>query len=372
MIRKRQWSQVFTFLCALAVCACQQAPVQHPEAEYAMLTVKRSHQTLKSSYSAAIRGKQDIEIYPQVSGFITKMNVEEGDKVKKGTVLFVIDQVPFQAALQTAVANVEAAAAAVANAELSYSSKKELFAQHVVSEFDLKTSENMLLSAKAQFAQMKALELNARNNLSYTEVKSPSDGVVGILPYRIGALVSPSLPKPLTTISDNTSMYAYFSMNESQLLALTRTFGSKEEIIRSMPAVELMLNDRSVYEVPGKIETISGIIDRTTGTVNIRASFANEKGILYSGSSANVVLPVVRENVCVIPQIATFEIQDKVFVYKVIDGKATSFVVKVTPVNGGRDYIVTEGLSEGDVIVAEGVGLLREGTPVRMKSEKEA
>lgn len=373
MKKNRRVLQIMTIVCSLAVCACQQPPMQEqPVSEYQMLRVSTSTQNISSTYSAAIKGKQDIEIYPQVSGAITRLLVEEGDAVKKGQVLFVIDQIPYQAALQTAVANVQAAQASVATAQLTYNSKQALFAEHVISEFDLKTSENALLSAKAQLAQMQALELNARNNLSYTQVKSPSDGVVGTLPYRIGALVSPSLQKPLTTISDNTCMYAYFSLNETQLLALTRTFGSKEEIIRSLPAVELVLNDRSIYEGKGKIETISGIIDKNTGTVSVRAAFPNEKGILYSGSSASIVLPGVREDVCVIPQIATFEIQDRVFVYKVIDGRAQSFPVKVTPVNGGREYIVSEGLQPGDVIVAEGVGLLREGTPVKEKSKKEA
>ena len=260
-------------ICAFAVSSCQKAPVAQAEPEYGVLTVASSHQTVSTTDTAAIKGKQDIDIYPQVSGFITKMYVEEGDRVKKGQLLFVIDQLGYQAALQTALANVQAAEAAVATAELTYTSKKELFAQNVVSNFDLKTAENNLLSAKAQLAQMKAMEVNARNNLSYTEVKSPSDGIVGILPYRIGALVSPSSPKPFTTISDNTQMYAYFSMNEAQLLNLTREYGSKEDALKSMPAVELKLNDNTLYSDKGKIETISGVVDENTGSVNIRASF---------------------------------------------------------------------------------------------------
>lgn len=365
-------AQLAGAICAMAVSACSQAPVVQPDAEYGVLTVSSSHQTVSTSYSAAIKGKQDIDIYPQVSGFITRMCVEEGEKVKKGQVLFVIDQVAYQAALQTAIANVQAAEAAMATAELTFLSKKELFAQNVISNFDLKTAENGFLSAKAQLALMKAQEVNALNNLSYTEVKSPSDGVVGSLPFRTGALVSPSSPKALTTISDNSQMYAYFSLNEAQLLSLTREFGSKEGILNSMPEVDLKLNDNSLYETKGKIETISGVIDKNTGSVNIRAAFPNDKGILYSGSSANVIIPVKKENVLVIPQIATFEIQDKVYVYKIVDGKAQSFQVKVAPISGGREYIVLEGLQPGETIIAEGVGLLREGTPVKIKSQKEA
>ncbi len=353
--------------CATLAVSCKQAPAVQTETEYAVLKVQPSDKVIFTSYSATIRGRQDIDIYPQVSGFITKLCVEEGQTVRRGQVLFVIDQVPYQAALQTAEANVEAATASLATAKLTYDSKKELRARNVVSDFDLKTAENAWLSAKAQLAQMKAQELSARNNLSYTEVKSPCDGVVGTLPYRVGALVSANLPQPLTTVSDNSDMYVYFSMTENQLLALTRQYGSKSAALKDMPAVELQLNDKSVYSERGKIETISGVVDRSTGTASLRAVFPNGSGLLYSGTSGNVILPVAKTGTLVIPQVTTFEIQDKVYVYKVVDGKATSAPVSVTRVNGGQEYIVDEGLSEGDIIIAEGVGLLREGTPIKVK-----
>ena len=222
-------------------------------------------------------------------------------------------------------------------------------------------------SAKAGLAQAKAQEVSARNNLSYTEVKSPSDGVIGTLPYRVGALVSAGLPQPLTTVSDNSDMYVYFSMTENQLLALTRQYGSKAEALKNMPEVELQLNDKSMYGEKGRIETISGIVDRTTGTASLRAVFPNKNGLLYSGTSGNVILPVTMKGSLVIPQATAFEIQDITYVYKVVDGKAQSAPVSVTRVNGGQEYIVNEGLKEGDIIVAEGVGLLREGTPIKVK-----
>lgn len=355
-------------LCLIA-CSCKEKPTTMAVNEYKVLKVSTTDKTLSSLYSATIRGRQDIEIYPQVSGYITRLCVEEGEAVKKGQLLFVIDQVPYQAALQTATANVEAAQANLNTARLTFDSKKELHAQHVVSAFDLQTAENTWLSTKAQLAQMKAQELSARNNLSYTEVKSPSNGVVGTLPYRVGALVSAGSPKPLTTVSDNSDMYVYFSLTENQLLALTRQYGSKEKVLEMMPEINLQLNDKSVYTEKGKIETISGVIDRSTGTVSLRAIFPNRNGLLYSGSSGNVVLPIVKSECIVIPQSATFEQQDKVYVYKVADGKAQSAQVSVTRVNGGQEYIVNEGLMAGDVIVAEGVGLLREGTPVQVKQE---
>ena len=361
---------MMTFVCVVTVTACGQAPVVQPSSEYEVMKVTTSDKELQTTYSASIRGRQDIDIYPQVSGFLTKLCVEEGQAVRKGQVLFIIDQVPYRAALQTAEANVEAARAGVATAQLTYDSKKELFAQNIISEFDLQTSYNNLLTMKAQLAQTEAQRVSAANNLSYTEVKSPSDGVVGTLPYRAGALVSANLPKPLTTVSDNSDMYVYFSMTENRLLDLTRRYGSKSKALEEMPAVELILNDKSVYPSQGKIETISGVIDTSTGTVSLRAVFPNKEGLLQSGGAGNVVVPVQKRNCIVVPQAATYEVQDKVFVFKVIDGKAQSAPIEVTRVNGGKEYIVDAGLNVGDVIVAEGVGLLREGTPVQAKTGK--
>lgn len=364
--------QALMLLCCLSAAGCKQAPPAQMETGYEMMTLAPTDRMLSSTYSATIRGRQDIEIYPQVAGFLTKVSVAEGERVKKGQTLFIIDQVPYEAALQTALANVEAARASLATAQLTYDSKQELFRQNVVSEFDLSTAKNSLLAAKAQLAQMKAQEVNARNNLSYTVVKSPADGVVGMLPYRVGALVSANLPQPLTTVSDNSDMYVYFSMTENQLLGMIRQYGSKEEALRRMPEIDLQLNDRSVYSRKGKIETISGVIDRNTGTVSLRAVFPNEEGLLHSGGSGNVVVPVQKKGTLVIPQSAAFEVQDKVFIYKVVDGKAQSFPVEVTRVNGGKEYIVESGLAVGDKIVTEGVGLLREGTPVREKTAEPA
>lgn len=223
------------------------------------------------------------------------------------------------------------------------------------------------LAANRELAQAKAQEVSARNNLSYTVVKSPADGVVGTLPYRVGALVSSALAQPLTTVSDNSDMYVYFSM-KNQLLGLIRQYGSKEEALKNMPAIDLQLNDKSAYSERGQIESISGVIDRSTGTVSLRAVFPNKEGLLHSGGAGNVIVPVQKTAALTIPQAATFEIQDKRYVYKVVDGKAQSSQVQVTRVNGGREFIVDEGLAPGDVIVAEGVGLLREGTPVKAKA----
>ena len=222
--------------CCMAAVACKQAPMTMGPGQYAVITVATSDREIPTTYSATIRGRQDIAIYPQVSGTISELCVNEGQKVSKGQTLFIIDQVPYKAALRTAEANVEAAEASVATAQLTYDSKKELFAKNVVSQFDLQTAENNLLTAKAQLAQAEAQRVNAANNLSYTVVKAPSNGVVGTLPYRVGALVSASIPEPLTTVSDNSTMYVYFSMTSKQLLELTAATARSTRRSRTCPA----------------------------------------------------------------------------------------------------------------------------------------
>ena len=321
--------------------------------------------TLTKDYPGYLTTEQTVNLVARVNGTLQSTSFTPGSRVKKGQLLFVIDQIPYRAALKTAVANVEAARAAMATAELTYNSNKELYAQKVVSEFSLKTAENTYLTAKAQLTQAEAQEVNARNNLSYTEVKSPSDGVVGALPYRVGALVGANLPYPLTTVSDNSDMYVYFSMTENQLLALTRQYGSMDEALKNMPEVELILNDNSVYNKKGVIESISGVIDRQTGTVMARVVFPNESRLLHSGASGTVVVPSIYKDCIAIPQGATVQMQDKVVVYKVVDGKAVSTLITVAGINDGREYVVLSGLQSGDEIISEGAGLVREGTQVK-------
>ena len=348
--------------CATGITSCKKETKENTQKGYNLVTLTAdTDKEIMTSYSASIEGMQDIDIYPQVSGYIEKLNVSEGDVVRQGEVLFVIDQVPYKAALETAVANVEVAKASLATAELTYKSTKELYAKKMVSSFNLQTTENEYLTAKAQLAQ----EVNARNDLSYTEVKSPSNGVIGMLPYRVGALVSSNMSQPLTTVSDNATMYVYFSMTENQLLALARQYGTIDKAVENMPAIQLQLNDGSVYEEKGKIESISGVIDKETGTVGVRAVFPNASRLLHSGASGNVLIPSVYKKCIVIPQGATVQLQDKILAYKVVDGKAVSTLIKVAPVNDGKEYIVLDGLKAGDEIVADGVGMIREGTQVK-------
>ncbi len=356
-------------LCSTSFTACHQAESEQAEVNYSVLTVGKGEVTLTESYSASIQGRQDIEIYPQVSGTIQQVCVKEGQEVRRGERLFIIDQVPYQAALRTAVANVRSAEAQVQTARLTYESKQALHHEQVISEYDLSTARNALAVAEAALEQAKAQEVNARNNLSYTEIKSPSDGVVGMLPYRIGALVNPSMTSPLTTVSDNREMYVYFSMTENQLRSLLRQYGSPEEVISRMPAIRLRLNDGTLYEDEGRVETISGVINRQTGTVSVRGVFPNRKSLLVSGGIGNVVIPRTEKEAIVIPQAATYELQDKLFVYRVVDGKAVATQLTVERIHDGKEYIVRDGLRAGDVIVSEGVGLVQDGMEITIKKE---
>ena len=335
--------------------------------EYKAMILHTASRKLSSTYSATIRGKQDVDIRTKVQGYITDIKVKEGSIVRQGQTLFVIDQVPYQAALATAEANVDVAKAQVDAAELSANSKEKLFEQNIISDFDLRMARTTLASAKAQLAQARANELTASNNLSYTLVKSPVDGVVGTLPFRVGTLVSPSDATPMTSVSDNSEMYVYFSMSESQVLSLKRQYGALENALQELPQVELQLSDGTVYSEKGRIEAISGIIDPTTGSVTLRAKFPNKSRLLISGGSGTVILPHRQEGCVVIPQHATFEVQDKVYAYKVENGVAKAKIIGVFEISNGKEYIVESGLIEGDTIVVEGIGLLRDDSPIKIK-----
>ena len=344
-------------------------------ASYKTYTVDTTSRTVESSYSATIRGRQDIDIYPQVSGTITKVCVTEGQKVRKGDILFIIDQVPYKAALMTAEANVAAAEAGVATAQLTYDSKVKLFDEKVISQFELQSAENALLTAKATLAQCEAQRVNAENNLSYTTVSSPADGVVGTIPYRQGALVSSAMAQPLTTISDNSQMYVYFSLTEKELLNLTRAGGTLDEQLAKMPEVQLELADGSIYAEKGKIDAVSGVIDQTTGSVSMRAIFPNKQNILRSGGMANVIFPYTMENVLLVPQSATVDIQDKKFVYVLQPDSTVKYTeIRISNLNDGKNYIVLDGLKSGEKIAVEGVTRLNDGmkiTPITPE-QKEA
>lgn len=353
----------------LAAClvSCKENVTPQQQFICSVQTLSATDVTLTESYSASVRGRQDTEIYPQVSGTIQRLCVKEGESVKRGQVLFVIDQVPYQAALRTATANVHAAEAQVETAQITYQSKQELFRENIISEYELSTARNALAVAEAAMEQARAEETNARNSLSYTEVKSPSDGIVGTLPYRTGALVGPTAAQPLTTVADNSGMYVYFSMSEAKLQEMVLRYGSISKTLTQMPPVKLQLNNGSIYSELGRIESISGVLNAGTGSGTLRAVFPNPGRVLFSGGTGNVIIPLRMENVISIPQEATYELQDKIFVYRVVDGKAISTCIEVNPIHNGMTYTVTKGLSAGDTIVTTGVGLLNDGDEITIK-----
>ncbi len=343
--------------------------------EYAVIAAQTTTAHLTNSYPATIKGKQDVEIRPMVSGFITKLHVDEGSIVKKGQVLFTIDQVQYRAAVETAKASVATAQAALQTQELTTQNNRELNKRGIVSDYQLSTSENQLAQAQAALAQAKAALVNAERNLEYTDVTSPSDGIVGEVPYRVGSLVSASMATPMTTIADNSDMFAYFSMTERQLLQMIREGGSYQEILAKMPKIQLQLIDGSLYPDSGRVETISGVIDPTTGSVSMRALFPNSHNVLRSNSTGNVIFPNVLTDVILVPQSATTEIQDKKFVFVVqADNTVKNTEIQVYTLNDGQNYYVTGGLKAGDKIVIEGIQALKDGqaiTPIT-PAEKEA
>ena len=361
---------VILLLCGLLATACKEGTKTAPKGDtlYETLEVTLGDRTLSTGYSAAISGVQTVEIRPQVSGMITDILIEEGESVRKGQVLFIIDQTPYKAAYEIAVANVKSAEASLSTAKLIYESNKKLFEQDVVSEFDLMTAQNDLTDAEARLTLCKAEEVNASNNLSYTEVRSPVNGVASMIPYRVGALVSSNITQPLVTVSDDSRIYAYFSMAENQMLDMVKQYGSLKEAIKQMPEVELVMSNGDLYEHTGKINAISGTISESTGAVSIRAVFSNRNHLLRNGGSGTIIIPVSLKDCIAIPQAATFELQDRIFVYKVVNGKASATEIHVTPQNNGIEYIVTNGLEVGDIIVAEGAGLIKEGTIIKSKT----
>lgn len=352
----------------LTSCGGQQQQQQAGAPEIAVMTVGDTNTTLQQSYPATLRGKTDIDIRPQVTGFITKVHVDEGQQVRKGQVLFTLDQVQFQAAVDQAQAQVATAKTAVSTAQLTADNKRRLYDKNIISEYEWQLADNDLQNAKASLAQANAALVTARKNLAYTIVTAPSSGVVGSIPNREGSLASPSSQTPLTTISDISDIYAYFSLTEKDILAMTDN-GNRNinSAITQMPEVELELADGSTYSSKGKVSTISGVIDSSTGAASVRAIFPNPNGMLRSGSTGRVIIPRTFNDVIVIPQKATNELQDRRFAYVVNDSnKVVATPITVSPLNDGSNFVVTSGLKPGDRIAVEGVGIsVRDGVEIK-------
>lgn len=349
----------------LTACGNSQSGMKLGDNEFTVITVSATTSDQSTSYPATIRGTQDIEVRPQVSGFIVKLCVDEGATVRKGQALFQIDPTQYAAAARQAKAAVEMAKASVNTLTLTEQNKKVLHEKQIISDFEYQAAVNQLLSAKATLAQAEAQSISANQNLSFCTVTSPSNGVVGTFPYRVGSLVSPSIAKPLTTVSEIAEMYVYFSMTEKELLNLTKAGGTLKEQLEKMPDVQLQLADGSIYNHKGKIDAVSGVIDRTTGSVSMRAIFPNTDNVLRSGGMGNVIFPYTMENIIRIPQSATVEIQDKKFVYVLQgDNKVKNTEIAISPLNDGKNYLVTGGLKSGDQIVIEGIQKLTDNMEI--------
>lgn len=346
-----------------------------PAPAVSVMTVEPANAVYESSYPVTLKGKTDIDIRPQVSGFITKVCVDEGQHVRKGQPLFIIDQVQFQAAVDQALANVNSAKSAVSTAEITEQNKRMLLDKNIISQSEWQTTANQLAQAKATLAQANAALVSARKNLAYTTVTAPSDGVVGVIPNREGSLASPSSAQPLTTISDNSEVYAYFSLTENDLLDLSN--GGTTSIdagIKNLPEVELELANGTRYPLKGKVATVSGLVDNATGASSARALFPNPSGMLRSGNTGRLIMPHVADSALVIPQKATYELQDLRYVYALNDSNvAVPVQITVLPYNDGKTFVVTSGLKGGERIVTEGVGTtVRNGTAVTPKTAEAA
>lgn len=355
-------------LATLTISSCGEKKQRNQDAaQYETIVVGKKDMSLERQYSARITGRQIVEVRPQVSGCITHILTGEGQAVRKGQTLFIIDQVPYRAALEMAIAARKSAEARLATARMNYQNETELKEGHVVSNISVETMRNALLEAEAVVAQTKAQEVNARNNLSYTEVKSPVSGVASMIPWHVGSLVSSNISEPLVTVADDSEVYVYFSISENQALDLVAQYGSIEQFIKKAPSVSLRMNNGKEYDKQGHISAISGTVDAETGAVALRATFPNPDRLLHHGGSATVLLPTHRTDCIVIPQEATYELQNRMFVYRVVDGKTKATPITLYSQNNGKEYIVEEGISVGDTIIAEGAGLLKEGIEVRGK-----
>lgn len=332
-----------------------------------VITLSDLPATTYQEFTASLEGSSDIEIRPQVDGHLDRIFVDEGAYVKKGQVLFQINSRPYQEQLNNAKASLSAAQANLLSAEINVAKLTPLVESKVISEIQLKTAKAGQAAAAASVAQAAAIVENAAINVGYTQVKAPVDGYIGRIPFKTGSLVGISTLEPLTVVSAIKNIYAYFSFSEKDFLLFSHQFegATIEEKIKKMPPVELVLADNSVYAEKGTIETVSGQFDNSMGAISFRATFKNTAGLLRSGITGKVRIPHLVNTTLAIPQEATFELQDKVFVFVVADSnKVVSTAITVAG-KSGNYYLVDEGLKQGDKIVYAGLERLKDGTRIQ-------
>lgn len=351
----------------------QQGPGQAQQVQsYPVLELQPRSIELTSSYPATLEGVQTVEIRPRVQGYITDMRVDEGDLVSKGQVLFELNSEEYEQELRSAQADVEAAKAGVSTAEDEVKRLRNLVEKDIISEYRLQSAKNTLESQKAALAQAQARVENARVNLSYTNVKSPTDGIIGNIPYRIGSLVSSNIQKPLTVVSDVSEVYAYFSMSERELLEMAQNAAKEggnrtlQQRIAEMPPVNLILADGTTYGRQGRLKLASGLINTETGSASLRAVFPNPEAILRSGATGRVQIPVKKDAAIIIPKSSTYEIQNKRFVYTVTDSNTVeSSEVQPAPLSTPKLFVIESGLNAGSQIVTAGMENLQDGASIK-------
>ncbi|MBO5848769.1 MAG: efflux RND transporter periplasmic adaptor subunit [Bacteroidales bacterium] len=365
--------RAMSFLAVSALLfSCQEKTVQQSIPEYAVMVIEEEPVIVKNSFPAIISGYQDAEVRSNVSGTIIKKHIDKGDMVKKGDLLFEIDHAPYQADYNMALANVNSAKINVETAKLTAVNKTNLYEKGIISEYEKKLADNQLESAEAQLQQAEAKLEQARINLDYSYVKSPNDGVIGDIPFSVGSLVGSTTSEALTTVSQIDRVDADFSINEKLMLYYTSKGGVKD-ILKYMPEVELKLADGTTYEHKGTITSVSGSLDTKTGSASMTATFPNPAKILRSGATGVIFIPREIYNARLVPQNATFEMQDKKFVYIFNDSITEMREIKVDNLTYEQNYIVTEGLETGDVIVIEGVGSsVKNGMKMKPITKEEA
>ncbi len=338
--------------------------------EYPVMAVTLQSTQLFKDYTTSLKGQQTVEIRSKIAGYIEQILVDEGAHVRKGQLLFRLNDNDLRASVRSAEAQVKVAEADIYSAQINLEKTKPLVEKNIVSKFDLASAESNLKAKNAQLAQAKANLENARASLQYSRITSPADGIIGTFPYRVGSLVSSTSTDPLTTVSNTAKMFAYFSMNEKEFMSFTKGLKGKtlQEKLAKFFEVKLILPDNSEFEKSGRLETASGLVDQSTGTVNIRASFPNPDGTLRSGGSGSVRIPQHLDGVIIIPQKAAFELQGKSFVYVVgADNKVHDTEIQVIVGNLKDTYVVTGGLNVGDKIVVDGISSLRTDTQIKPK-----
>ncbi len=370
----RRFAYLALGIILFAGCSKKQQGLPDADNSYAVETVNSSSADLNTTYPATIRGIQDVEIRPKIAGNITQIYVAEGQAVHRGQILFTIDSEQYVAAVRAAEAQIKVCQANIATQRLTVANQRLLHSKQIISDYAMKSAENQLQALQAQLASAQAQLASARDNLRWCTVSSPADGVIGLLPYKVGTLVGPSMAEAFTTVSNIEHVHIYFSMTEKQLLAMARTSnGGVKAAIKNMPNVRLKLADGTIYDEYGTIDAVSGVINQSTGAVQMRATFSNSRHLLHSGGTGNILLPTIVSNTIKVPQAAVTEIQDKKFVYIVgAKNKVKSTEITVEEQNDGTYYYVTSGLKAGDRIVIEGVQNLKDDMEIKPITPQQA